>query len=648
MVGSILRLSMEFSYLAWLIMFLIISFGGTVPYKLKVEEEAIVLALLIAPAILGLIVCGLIYCLHHFTKSREQEPSKPAWKNATFSRIYQNIFPSVFDSLCPFCFGGAIIYTILMSPVDFSFGTTAILYIIACFLIPTPDTGNSSFDLNGSEKISKFKIYLLSLILTPAIGYIAVRIYAHEREETTAAINLHLERAKVYFEKKDYINAALECLNGKVDWMEIDRGTSEQRKARYEILLLLAEIQCLQKQYMEAEWTYKKAMMISPEHEHPGHCVREFLWHTREGEDREAAFHVLQVIEDYEKRYSDDDYFTKERIRLSAMSEGYDVAIAEYGKLIASNPQDTSNYIERAKIYLEKKDYANALADYDKVIGLNPQKAWAYQGRADIYLKRKDYDKALADYSKAIELEPQWAWAYYERAQIYFEQKDYDNAIADCTKALESHHPQSELFYISRADAYFEQKDYTNALVDYAKAIRLNPKLPAPYVGRAKIYLEQKDFVSAIADCTRAIEINPGFGEAYSVFADIYASQGQFPEAVANCTKAIEGFSIAEKMPEEKRNEFLSKAYRKRGAAHQKLDHAEQAEADFAKAEELSVPLVTTETLFPKAEKRIEEPINAAEEAVCPNCGAALKEESKFCSKCGTSIAGETIVEERG
>ncbi len=102
-------------------------------------------------------------------------------------------------------------------------------------------------------------------------------------------------------------------------------------------------------------------------------------------------------------------------------------------------------------------------------------------------------------------------------------------------------------------------------------------------------------------------------------------------------------------MPEEKLNEFLSKAYRKRGAAHQKLNHTEQAEADFAKAEELSVPIVTTETLFPKAGKGNEEPIKAVEEdAICPNCGAALKKESKFCSKCGSSITSETIAEERG
>jgi tetratricopeptide (TPR) repeat protein len=59
-------------------------------------------------------------------------------------------------------------------------------------------------------------------------------------------------------------------------------------------------------------------------------------------------------------------------------------------------------YFNRGVVYGEQKKWELALADYSKAIAINPDNADAYINRGVVYNEQKKWELALADYSKAI------------------------------------------------------------------------------------------------------------------------------------------------------------------------------------------------------------------------------------------------------
>ncbi len=189
---------------------------------------------------------------------------------------------------------------------------------------------------------------------------------------------------------------------------------------------------------------------------------------------------------------------------------------------IQSNPDNSEAYYNRAKYYDERYQYNLALADWSKVIELNPHNTEAYLKRATIYNSQKQKDLAIPDLSKVIELEPENLIAYSYRAQIYKEQEKWDLAIADYSKIIEldsSNYPASN--YISRANSYRKQKKYNLALADYSKAIEINPNnADFYYYQRGLTLIKLGNKQKAIQELQKAAELSKAQGHTY-VYKDV-------------------------------------------------------------------------------------------------------------------------------
>jgi tetratricopeptide (TPR) repeat protein len=77
-----------------------------------------------------------------------------------------------------------------------------------------------------------------------------------------------------------------------------------------------------------------------------------------------------------------------------------------------------------------------ALADFDRVIAINPDFAAAYFGRGTARHFKGDLDLAIEDYDRAIEMDPNDVEVYYNRDVAYKDKGDYDRAIADFETVL--------------------------------------------------------------------------------------------------------------------------------------------------------------------------------------------------------------------
>ncbi len=132
-------------------------------------------------------------------------------------------------------------------------------------------------------------------------------------------------------------------------------------------------------------------------------------------------------------------------------------------------------YSGRGSVYFQTNRYDLAIADFTKLIELNPGYAGAYNGRGTVYFQTNRYDLAIADFTKLIELNPGSVEAYMMRGMIYLITKQYDPAVKDFTKFIELAGEVGEA-YNSRGLVYLRGGQYDLAIKDFTKAMGINPK----------------------------------------------------------------------------------------------------------------------------------------------------------------------------
>ena len=260
------------------------------------------------------------------------------------------------------------------------------------------------------------------------------------------------------------------------------------------------------------------------------------------------------VVLDGLKRYAEAEVAINAAIKISPRAAFYnnrgfvyynqkkwELALADYNKAIAINPDFALAYYNRGLVYYDQKKWELALADYTKTIAINPDDAEAYNNRGLVYKNQKKWELALADYNKAITINPDLALAYTSRGTLYANQKKWELALADYNKAI-AINPDLAQAYNNRGLLYVNLQKWELALADYNKAIAINPDLAQPYSNRGVLYVNLQKWELALADWNKAIAINPDFDQAYINRGLLYLQIGDKQKAIENLQRAAQLF----------------------------------------------------------------------------------------------------------
>lgn len=155
--------------------------------------------------------------------------------------------------------------------------------------------------------------------------------------------------------------------------------------------------------------------------------------------------------------------------------------VAEFDKLIDSDPDDAQSYFLRAQAYLtkfrtEENSNDKAKKDLNTAIKLAPGHFQSYEARGFLQLSNNNFNKAISDFSKAIELNPESSHAYYSRAVAYTQISNYKLAQKDYEKVIEINPTHAEAFR-NKGNVLFKLKRYKQAISDWEQAITLKPEL---------------------------------------------------------------------------------------------------------------------------------------------------------------------------
>lgn len=111
-------------------------------------------------------------------------------------------------------------------------------------------------------------------------------------------------------------------------------------------------------------------------------------------------------------------------------------AISDYTSAIKIDPDKENLYEQRAQIYYELGKYDLADADYRKLIKLKPGGVMGYMGIGRNANFQKRWDEAIKQFDYVVKLDNNYSLAYSFRADSYMGLKRYNDAVDDIIKAL--------------------------------------------------------------------------------------------------------------------------------------------------------------------------------------------------------------------
>lgn len=112
-------------------------------------------------------------------------------------------------------------------------------------------------------------------------------------------------------------------------------------------------------------------------------------------------------------------------------------ALSEMTEAIRLDPKFTDAYDKRGQVYYEQMKYDLADADYKKLIELNPADLLGYMGLGRNCQAKGQLDEAIRLFNKVAGMYPDYSSAFAFRAESYLAKNEYLKAINDICRALE-------------------------------------------------------------------------------------------------------------------------------------------------------------------------------------------------------------------
>ena len=282
----------------------------------------------------------------------------------------------------------------------------------------------------------------------------------------------------------------------------------------------------------------------------------------------------------------------------------YDLADADYRKMIELQSGDVMGYMGLGRNALRQQRYDDAIAQFNYVIKLSTQYASGYSFRAEAELAKEMWTEATSDLISAMQCEwdqkavyqmaeleepaftmmvaklkieaakaPNEATWSYLAGMMYEEKKNYEKAIEFYKEANQKN--ASLVVYRRISDCYYEQGIYDEALANINQALNMDSTDLANMARKANIYYEMGNVQAAIVEWDKVLTSQPEYGFGYY-------RRGWFKELVGDMDGAVDDLSMSVVL-----NPELSYAYVSRGDIYMKQGKKELAEADFKKVIEI-------------------------------------------------------------
>ena len=276
----------------------------------------------------------------------------------------------------------------------------------------------------------------------------------------------------------------------------------------------------------EGEKYLEKEIAENPKNGYACAWLAAIEW--RKDEAGDAIYYLnkaLKYIPKSDKYYHAWCYSTLAKIALSFNDTIK--AIDYMSKTIKAQPDNMDWLVDRGVYYIECKQYDMALADFEKVIKHEPTIVRGYMWKGKTYYYLKQYEQAIEQYQYANKLATR-SFIYSHIAECEIALQRYEEAASNIINALKEEHFEdlaTDLLVDANEELSAELMPRINV------QIKANPNSLEWYMYQLYLYRNNKNYEQAIK-CTEKIkelDADPYFD---AVLSTLYQKMGDFASAL--------------------------------------------------------------------------------------------------------------------
>jgi S1-C subfamily serine protease/Tfp pilus assembly protein PilF len=249
----------------------------------------------------------------------------------------------------------------------------------------------------------------------------------------------------------------------------------------------------------------------------------------------------------------------------------HEIAIQQYRRAIALQPNYTMAYYNIGINYGNLKQYSNAVAAYKRAIALRPDFAKAYYNTGFAHWSLEDYGEALAAFRKAVAIQPNYAEAHRAMGGVYRYMKQYRGALSAYKKALAITRKDAKVYcYMGWCHDYLNE--HIEAIEVYQKAVAIDPDYAQAHYSMGLAYGRLSQDAKAIAAYRKAVAVKPDYAAAYYSMGVVYERIASTSDASRRVRamqirhkagRRVDMVAFAKYLAEYRRqNDFAAAAYR--------------------------------------------------------------------------------------
>ena len=209
-------------------------------------------------------------------------------------------------------------------------------------------------------------------------------------------------------------------------------------------------------------------------------------------------------------------------------------AVNDITTAIKITPNDERLYDRRAQIYFEQEKYDLADADYRKMIELKPGDVMGYMGIGRNAKELKHWDEAIEQFSYALKLADNYSSGYAFRAEAYIGKQEWAKATDDLISALRCQWDDKAV-YLARN---LEEPAFTMMVSKLkVQSIKSPNEITWPYVA-GLMHEVKKKYTKAIEYYTESNKRSAS-PVTYKRISECYKRSGEYENALRSIEQAL-------------------------------------------------------------------------------------------------------------
>ncbi len=216
----------------------------------------------------------------------------------------------------------------------------------------------------------------------------------------------------------------------------------------------------------------------------------------------------------------------------------YNLAIAEFNKVLDFNPQNEIAIIKLGHVYLQQKKYSEAIQKFNRALEIDPKGIDPHEGLGFCYVEQDRITEAMEKFNYVLKFNPDNEYGHFGLGLCYQRKEEFDKAIEEFNRVLKINSLYCQI-YSSIGACYYQKNNFSQAIEYFNQALKIDSRDCYARKGLARTYLKQDNLLLCLEELQKIKETGLIDVSYNYILSQLYMQQKNYDPAIEELLKSV-------------------------------------------------------------------------------------------------------------